>query len=444
MKLSSHPTVKAYNENKSQNKKNESIAASQMMKQIALDSGADDVGLIDLNRESVLEYKSDLLSVMHDTKSMMIVAVRINQTPLRSLAHSVADQEFKRVWEIFKNIEGKIVDQLAGAGIKAVGMPIGFPMEMKRWPDRVWMTNEKLFAVEAGLGQMGMNRLLLHPKYGASVVLGTILIANKCDQYDHPLDYNPCVECGLCVKVCPTGAVKRTDNFDFVSCYSHNYRERIGGFLNWVEQVVESKTKKEYRQRVSDGETFSMWQNLSVGSQTRCDRCMAVCPAGEKAIGEFIEDRKTYINLYQKRFRKLPEIIYAVKGSDADQHVRENFPEKTVKNISNGLRPLSIEMFLGTLPRIFQANQSEGIDAVYHFSFTDNENIEGTVTIKDKKIIVEDGLKGTSNLHVTADSQSWIRFLAKEANLLFMLVTRKIKIKGSPKLMKDFAKCFPA
>lgn len=63
-----------------------------------------------------------------------------------------------------------------------------------------------------------------------------------------------------------------------------------------------------------------MWQNLSVCSQTRCDRCMAVCPAGEAAIGESLEDRKTYINQYQKRFRKLPEIIYAVKGSDAEQH----------------------------------------------------------------------------------------------------------------------------
>lgn len=444
MKLSSHPTIKAYNENKNQFKKNEAVLESVWLKQLAMNAGANDVGLIELTREPVLEYKPDLLSVMHDTKSIMILAVRINQTPLRSLAHSVADQEFKRVWENFKNIEGRIVEQLENTGCKTVAMPIGFPMEMRRWPDRIWLTNEKLFAVEAGLGQMGINRLLLHPTYGAAVVLGSILLANECDQYDRPIDYNPCVECGLCVKVCPTGAVKQTDNFNFISCYSHNYRERIGGFLNWVEQIVESKTTAQYRQKVSDGETFSMWQNLSVGSQTRCDRCMAVCPAGDNAIGEFLEDRKAYIHNYQKPFRELTETIWSVKGSDAEQHVRENFPEKNVKIISNGLRPLSIEMFLNNLPRIFQANQSEGMDVVYHFSFTGNENIESTVTIKDKRIIVEDGLKGAPNLHVTADSQTWVRFLAKETNLLVALITRKIKIKGSPKLMKDFAKCFPS
>lgn len=443
MKLSSHPTIIAYKENKNPYVKNETILSSNEMKQLAKDSGADDAGLIELTRESVSDYKSDLLGVMHDTRCLLIVAFRINRNPLRSLAHSVADQEFKRVWENIKTIEGRIVDQLIKTGIKAVGLPAGFPMEMMRWPERIWLTNEKVFAVEAGLGRMGMNRLVLHPKYGASIVLGTILLANDCDQYDRPLDYNPCISCGICLGVCPTGAIKRTDAFDFTSCYSHNYRERIGGFLNWVEQIVKSKTTSEYRKRVSDNETFSMWQNLSIGGQTRCDRCMAVCPSGKMAIGEFIEDRKSYAEHYQKPFKELPETIYAVKGSDAEQHVLKHFPAKTVKNISNGMRPLSIMMFLESLSRMFQTGQSDGIDAIYHFSFTGNEKAEATVTIKDQKIKIEAGIKGSSDLHVTADSHTWIRFLAKEVNLLVALITRKIKIKGPPRLMKDFARCFP-
>ena len=444
MKLSSHPTVKAYHLGNKRYEKNSAVLSSETIKKIAVDTGVDDVGLIELSRKTLSDYTSDLLSVMHDTKTLMIMAVKINQTPLRSLAHSVVDQEFKRVWENFKTIESHIVDQLGSIGVKAVGMPVGFPMEMKRWPERMWMTNEKLFAMEAGLGKMGLNRLVLHPKFGASIALGTVLLANECDHYDQPIDYNPCVECGLCVNVCPTGAVKRIDDFNFTSCYSHNYRERIGGFLNWVEQIVESRTTAEYRQRISDAETFSMWQNLSIGGQTRCDRCMAVCPAGEDAIGEFLENRKEYITQYQKSFEHLPEVIYAVKGSDAEQHVLANFPDKTIKTISNGLRPTSIAMFFESLPHIFQTDQSEGIDAVYHFSFTGKEHIQSTVTIKDKRITVEDGLTGHPDLLVTADSQTWIKFLAKETNFLIGLLTRKIKMKGSPKRMKDFARCFPA
>lgn len=70
--------------------------------------------------------------------------------------------------------------------------------------------------------------------------------------------------------------------------------------------------------------------------------------------------------------------------------------------------------------------------------------MQGTVTIKEKSLSVREGLKGKSDLHVFADGQTWIKFLAKETNLVKALVTRKIKIKGSPRLMKAFAKCFPS
>jgi ferredoxin len=259
--------------------------------------------------------------------------------------------------------------------------------------------------------------------------LGSILLAGTCDQYDQPLDFNPCIECGQCLKVCPVGAVKKTDDFDFMACYSHNYRERLGGFQNWVEQLVDSKGHADYRRRVSDRETISMWQHLAIGAQTRCDRCMAVCPAGEVAIGEYLHDRKAYTNQYLKKFRNMVETIYVVKGSDAEQHVQSNFPAKHAKIISNGIRPISVAMFLESLPLVFQPGQSEGLDAVYHFTFNGAEDLEGTAIIREKSLAMREGLEGKPDLHVTADSQTWIKFLAKEINLVKALLTRKIKIK---------------
>ena len=102
------------------------------------------------------------------------------------------------------------------------------------------------------------------------------------------------------------------------------------------------------------------------------------------------------------------------------------------------------EKTLESLPLVFQPGQSEGLNKVYHFSFTGDENLEGTVTIREKTLTVQDGLEGRPDLHVTADSQASIKFLAKEMNLVKALATRKIKIKGSPKLMMAFAKCFPS
>jgi len=124
--------------------------------------------------------------------------------------------------------------------------------------------------------------------------------------------------------------------------------------------------------------------------------------------------------------------------------VLRHFPGKEVKLIGNGLRPLSVEMFLTSLPRMFQPNHSKGLSAVFHFTFTGEETAQATITIKEKTIRVEQGLKESPDLALTADSKTWIKFLGKEAGLVLPLLTGKIKIKGSPMLMKKFANCFPS
>jgi putative sterol carrier protein len=57
---------------------------------------------------------------------------------------------------------------------------------------------------------------------------------------------------------------------------------------------------------------------------------------------------------------------------------------------------------------------------------------------------VSEGHNGQANLRLTADSETWLRFLRKEANLVWALLRRKIRIQGSPKLLLAFGRCFPS
>ena len=138
------------------------------------------------------------------------------------------------------------------------------------------------------------------------------------------------------------------------------------------------------------------------------------------------------------------ETVYVVAGSDAEEHVARRFPHKTVKRVGNGLRTRSIARFLSGLPLTFQPGKAADLDAIYHFTFTGKETTLATVTIRHGTLSVQDGHQGQADLRVTADSQTWLGFLAKERSLLWALLRRRIRTKGPPRLLVGFGKCFPS
>jgi alkyl sulfatase BDS1-like metallo-beta-lactamase superfamily hydrolase len=138
------------------------------------------------------------------------------------------------------------------------------------------------------------------------------------------------------------------------------------------------------------------------------------------------------------------ETVYVVPGSDAEEHVARRFALKTIKRVGNGLRPPTIQRFLSGLPLTFQRGKAAKLNAVYHFKFTGREEKQATVTIRDCTLQIQDGHHGEADLRVTADSETWLGFLAKERSLLWALLRRRIRIKGSPKLLVAFGKCFPS
>ncbi len=444
MKLEDHPTVQRLRLKAvpAVPSKIEPLDAG-WLKQLLLDAGADDVGFVEIGRPALDDQRDDILKAFPHTKTLISFVVRMNREAIRTPARSVSNTEFHHSGDEVNDIARNVVRTLEDRGIRAMNPAMGFPMEMDRFPGKVWIVSHKPVAVAAGLGMMGIHRNVIHEKFGNFILLGTILLDAEVSESSQPIDYNPCLECKLCVAACPVGAISPEGDFNFSACYTHNYREFMGGFTDWVEQVADSSSARDYRSRVSDAESASMWQSLSYGANYKAAYCLAVCPAGEDVIGPFLADRKTHLKEIVRPLQEKEETIYVTKNSDAEDHVAKRFPRKIIKHVGNTLRPNTIEVFLKGMPNVFQSGKSAGLNATFHFTFTGHEKRQATVVIQEQKISVKEGYVGQSDLHVTADSQTWIGFLRKEKNVVWALLRRKIRLAGPLKLLVAFGKCFP-
>src|SRR5882757_1348281 len=375
------------------------VLDADWLRTLCLEAGADDVGFVEIERPELADERLEIDKAFKGAKALISIVCRVNQEAVRSPARSATNLEYHMGYHDINEVARHIVAALERLGVRAFNGSAGFPMEVDNFPTgRIWVMAHKPIAEAAGLGKMGIHRNVIHPKFGNFIVLETIVVDVPISEYTRPLDYNPCLECKLCVAACPTGAINPDGRFDFSACYTHNYRGFLGGFGDWVEQVVEAKDAGDYRARVTEPETASVWQSLSFGPNYKAAYCVSVCPAGEDVLGPYLDSRKTHLAEVVKPLQNKPETIHVVGGSDAEAHVAHRFPHKRTKRVGNGLRARTVDAFMVGLPLIFQREVSRGLAATYHFTFTGAERRAITIVIRDGELTVAEGHEGAADL----------------------------------------------
>ncbi len=412
------------------------------LRELCLEAGADDVGFVEISRPGLDDQRNDLLDAFAGTRTLISFVIRMSRENIRTPKRSAANVEFHSTGDDVLHTARRIVKKLDQYGIQGMYPAMGFPMEMDDFPGKTWIVSHKPVAIEAGLGQMGIHRNIIHPKFGNFILLGTILINADVEGYGTTIDFNPCMECKLCVAACPVGAIGPDGHFDFAACYNHNYYEFMGGFTAFTEQIAESKDARDLRTRVSDSESASWWQSLSFGANYKAAYCLSVCPAGEDVIGPYLDNKSTFKKEILKPLVDKVEKVYVVPGSDAHEHVKKRFKHKTPRLMKSHLRPTSVAGFLRSMPLVFNRHKSKGMDLTYHFNFSGTEKLQATVQIRDKTVTVQEGLLGEADFTMNADSASWLSFLRKDKSLPMLLLTRKLKPKGPVAHLKAFSRCF--
>src|SRR5262245_39725059 len=130
MKLEEHPTVRRLSPGVEEKKSASLKFEGAWLRQLALDCGAHDVGLVELARPGLDSQRDEILRNYPWTKSLLSFVVRMAREPIRGAPRSVANLEFHRAGHEVDHVSARIVARLEERGVRAVNPSMGFPMEM--------------------------------------------------------------------------------------------------------------------------------------------------------------------------------------------------------------------------------------------------------------------------------------------------------------------------
>jgi epoxyqueuosine reductase QueG len=187
------------------------------LKKFVLQEGA---SLFGVAETSAVKDKFHLLSpkALQGLERAISVAFHLSDRVLEDVVEGPTKLYFfhyQRVNMLLDELALKINNFIQSQGWEALPIPAS---QLVDWEKQLAHISHKHVAVQAGIGWIGRNNLLINPHFGARVRLITVL-TNMPLQADQPAVFG-CGECYACLTSCPSQSIKKDPkDFDHIGCY---------------------------------------------------------------------------------------------------------------------------------------------------------------------------------------------------------------------------------
>lgn len=281
---------------------------SQMVKSLALELGADLVGIAsakELNAfppDPRVPQTPDRISP--HCKSVIVIANRIPAAAFRCKSSTVVQYLDMLVLRRMDRIAYKLAAELEKQGHPSfVTAAQETDWDYKR--ASYGRLSTRHLGVEAGLGTLGLEVNILTPEFGPRIYLTGILTELELEP-DRRITEQVCIgeSCSRCLHSCPTNAVEHF-NINKRACAVAAQEFGFMTSLSLWEGMIDENSERK-KQLVASREMFGFWQGMLrvVGSFGDCPRCLAVCPVGNDYHAFLAAPQKTIPEKTEEKVQK--------------------------------------------------------------------------------------------------------------------------------------------
>jgi epoxyqueuosine reductase len=189
-----------------------------------------------LAEERSRERRADPRAILPECKSILVLATPYNP-PAQGEGPGDQGQIASYAWgDDYHDVLLARMQELVQFIEEQVGAPV-----TNRWYTDTGPILERDLAQRAGIGWIGKNTCLIHPRHGSYFLLSEILLDLELEP-DQPFITDHCGTCTRCIEACPTACILPNRTIDANRCISYltielkediplDLREKIG---NWV------------------------------------------------------------------------------------------------------------------------------------------------------------------------------------------------------------------